>query len=88
MYNNYYPYYYRGHNFKNINWKNLLDGTQKTLSVINQAIPVIYQIKPLINNAKTAFKVVNAIKSDNKEEKIVETKKVRPSKSNSPTFFL
>ena len=91
MYNNYYPYYYRGHNFKRINCKSLLDGTNKTLSVINQAIPVIYQIKPLINNAKTAFKVISAIKNDdNKEEKIVETKKekVETYKSNSPTYFL
>ena len=29
---------------KSINWGSLLDGTQKTLGVINQAIPIVYQI--------------------------------------------
>lgn len=94
MYNYYYPYNYRfnniRHGFKNINFKSILDGTQKTLSIINQAIPVIYQIKPLINNAKTAFKVINAIKEEDpiKSEDIKETKKVEPHKNNSPTYFL
>ena len=37
---------------KTVNWGSLLEGTQKTLGVINQAIPVVYQIKPIINNAK------------------------------------
>ena len=30
---------------KDIKWTSLLDGTQKTLGVLNQAIPVFYQIK-------------------------------------------
>ena len=95
MYNNYYPYYYpKPHgilsNFKKMNWSHLLDGTQKTLSIINQAIPVIYQIKPLITNAKTAFKIVNAIKN---EPNITTTKKenmnnINNASSNSPTYFL
>ncbi len=95
MYNNYYyPYNYPKNNrflsnFKRINWSSFLDGTQKTLSIINQAIPVIYQIKPIYQNAKTAFKVVNELKKDNniskeKKEKILPT----ISSNNSPTFFL
>ena len=94
MYNYYYPNNYRfnnlRHSFRNINFKSILDGTQKTLSIINQAIPVIYQIKPLINNAKTAFKVINAIKEDDtvKSKNIKETKKVERHKNNSPTYFL
>ena len=84
--NNYYPYsnYSKTPVLKKINISNLLDGAQKTLSVINQAIPLIYQIKPLINNAKVAFKVVNAIKDD----KEVTIKKEEPNNSNSPTFFI
>ena len=46
---------------KSINWSGLLDGTQKTLGVINQAIPVVYQIKPIVNNARTLFKIAGAI---------------------------
>ena len=33
-----------------IKWGNILNNTQKTLNVINQAIPVYYQIKPIYNN--------------------------------------
>lgn len=44
-----------------INWGNLLNNTQKTLNVINQAIPVYYQVKPIYNNAKTMFKVFGAM---------------------------
>ena len=47
---------------KNIKWSSILDGTSKTLNVINQAIPVVYQVKPIIDNAKTMFKVANIIK--------------------------
>ena len=94
MYNNYYPYNYQAnlfrHNFRKINLRNILDGTQKTLSIINQAIPVIYQIRPLINNAKTAFRVINAIKDDDIEttSSTKQNKKVEPHNSNGPTYFL
>ena len=47
---------------KNIKWGTILSNTQKTLGVINQAIPIVYQIKPIWNNAKTVFKIVGAIK--------------------------
>ncbi len=94
----YYPY----NNYNNlnavskirrVNWGSFLDGAQKTLGVINQAIPLFYQIKPLYENAKTAFKVVSAIKEDDKStKKVKETKtekKVEPvATSNSPTYFL
>ena len=94
MYNNYYPYNYQAnlfrHNFRKINLRNILDGTQKTLSIINQVIPVIYQIRPLINNAKTAFRVMNAIKDDDIEttSSTKPNKKVEPHNSNGPTYFL
>jgi len=50
-----------------INWSNLLSNTQKTLGIINQAIPAFYQIKPIFNNMKTMFKVVNEINRDTSE---------------------
>lgn len=49
--------------FKNrINWGSILTNTQKTLSVINQGIPIIKQISPVVKNAKTMFKVLNEFK--------------------------
>jgi hypothetical protein len=95
--NNYYKYYNQPkfNELKKFNFSKFLDGTQKTLSVINQAIPLIYQMKPLYENAKTALKVINIIKTDDAKNNKVNTtvnnktndkKKVEPQ--NSPTYFL
>lgn len=71
-FNSFYPYGsygYRQGLFSSLrgkfNWSNLLNNTQKTLNIINQAIPVFYQIKPIWNNTKTVFKIMGAIKEDN-----------------------
>lgn len=56
---------------RGINWGSLLDGTQKTLGVINQAIPIVYQVKPIINNAKTMFRIASQMaSSDNNNTNI------------------
>ena len=68
---------------KNIKWGTILDGTSKTLGVINQAIPVVYQVKPIINNAKTMFKIANIINSPVEKE----TKKEEKT-NNSPIFYI
>lgn len=86
-YNNFYPYHVsfpkRNFNpFKRINWSNILSNTQKTLNVINQAIPVYYQVKPIIGNAKTMFRMVNSLKED------VNTKEEKKETSEGPVFFL
>lgn len=86
-----------------INWGGLLTNTSKTLNVINQAIPVFYQIKPLFQNAKTMFKIADIIRSDdmpnqssenkttnyNQTNYTTSTKKEEHNRSsNQPTFFL
>lgn len=68
---------------KNIKWGSILDGTSKTLNVINQAIPVVYQVKPIINNAKTMFKIANIMNSPTEEEIKKEEKT-----NNSPIFYI
>ena len=99
MYNQYYypfNYPYKSgflSNFKKINWSNFLDRAHKTLGVINQAIPVIYQIKPIYQNAKTAFKVVNSFKKETSESKVnndIKKENIRNNSytSNAPTYFL
>lgn len=101
MYNN--PFFYgnaasaftrRGlfQGLKAINWGNLLNNTQKTLGVINQAIPIVYQVKPMMRNAKTMFKIADSIrKSDstsNNNEIKKETAVVQTVPSDKPVFFL
>ncbi len=78
---------------KTLNWGGLLEGTQKTLGVINQAIPVVYQIKPIINNAKTIFKIAGSMKEDpipSVTNKVVEApvQKEQKRSTNSPIFYI
>lgn len=85
---------------KGIKWTDVLNNTSKTLNVINQAIPIVYQVKPLVNNAKTMFKIANIIKTDDDEgtkstninsKTINNIKKEEDNTSNSsnqPAFFL
>lgn len=81
-----------------IKWSELLEGTKKTLDVVNQAIPIYYQVKPIISNAKTLFKVANVINNNTTEaiaeneeknqSEIKEEVSTTSSKNNSPIFYL
>ncbi len=103
MYNN--PFFYGGpgalarrglfQSLRGINWGNFLSNTQKTLGVINQAIPIVYQVKPIMRNAKTMFKIADTLRRpdnldtastaiSNKTSENVS----RVSESDKPIFFL
>lgn len=85
-----------------INWSSLLNNTQKTLNIINQAIPAFYQIKPLWNNTKTVFKIMGALKEDDKKTNTYNTYNSHKARqlpkdqkqntilpqNNNPSFFL
>ena len=82
-------------NASKITFSGILNGASKTLGVINQAIPVFYQVKPIWNNARTMFKVVKGLNSkDNTPIKTetTTTNKTNNTKSNqnknTPTFFI
>lgn len=45
-----------------INFSSILNGTQRALNFANQAIPLVKEVKPMIGNAKTMFKVMNEFK--------------------------
>jgi len=74
-----------------INWGNILNNTQKTLNVINQAIPVYYQVKPIYNNAKTMFRLIGSMNdSDTNETRNVSNNVNNTNEkniSNKPIFF-
>lgn len=96
MYNNpydmnFYPYNYYSPRpqktslfggLKKYNWNNFLNGTGKTLNVINQAIPIIYQVRPIINNAITMFRVMNAVRSSDEKSTSSVAEKQSTSTSN------
>lgn len=86
----------------NIKWGTILNNTQKTLNVINQAIPVYYQIKPIWGNLKSFGKIMSAFNSDsdttnnttnnnlnnqNINNNLTNTEKKEES-SGLPTFFI
>ena len=97
MYTNYYnPYMYnrinkKKFNFKKFDFNKILTNTSKTLNVINQAIPIYYQVKPIIANAKTLFRVANILKSEPVVDTVSDAVKASEATSivsNNPTFFL
>lgn len=84
-----------------INWSSILNNTQRTLGIINQAIPVVKQITPVMRNAKTMFQVMNEFKKvDNptistplstatlSSSDSKNTTLSNTTTDNQPTFFL
>ena len=72
---------------KSINWSGLLDGTQKTLGVINQAIPIVYQVKPIINNARTMFRIADEMRTPANINKNIPSA-TPPTNNNQPIFYI
>lgn len=72
---------------KSINWSGFLDGTQKTLGIINQAIPIVYQVKPILSNAKTMFRIADVIKQDNNLD-FVDNAITKSDNENKPIFYI
>ena len=70
---------------KNLNFNNILDGTQKTLNIVNQAIPLIYQVKPLIGNMTTLMNLTKIINEKEQSSTPEETKK---ELKNNPIFYI
>ena len=56
-----------------------INGTQKTLNIINQAIPIVKQMSPVMRNAKTMFRVMNEFK---KVDTPIANNKVEISNTN------
>jgi len=87
--------------FGGIKWSSIINGTQKTLGIVNQALPLIKQAGPVLNNAKTMFKVMNEFKKTDAitEEKPINTiktetytqesvnKNIKTVSNNGPVFF-
>lgn len=84
------------------NFSSLLNGAQKTLNFVNQAIPVVKQVSPMMKNAKTMFRVMNEFKKVDTPNSPKKTAKEVPNTNimttepsnktasisdNGPTFF-
>lgn len=78
----------------------ILNGAQRTLGLVNQAIPIIKEAAPMMRNAKTMFKVMNEFKKidapsdDNSTSTTYENKNIKKNEDSyqtsvgGPTFFI
>ena len=83
--------------FSKIKWGSILNNTQKTLNVINQAIPVYYQVKPIMNNLRSFGKIMSAFNSADTKTDNISNNNPNPSTNEPiekedtdglPTFFI
>ena len=47
---------------RGINWSSLLNNTSKTLGVVREAIPIVKEVGPMMNNMKSMLKVASVFK--------------------------
>lgn len=82
-----------------INLSSILSTTQKTLNVVNQAIPLYYQVKPVFKNLRTLGKIgkeLNKVNNNDQSNIKKETKEIEKENEKvliddnypNPTFFL
>ena len=81
---------------RSITFGSILNGTQKTLNIVNQTIPLVKQVHPMVKNAKTMFKVMNEFKKSGLNKNTTQTNTINEPTNNSnqvnyqngPTYFL
>ena len=88
--------------FGGLTFSRFIDGTQRALNFANQAIPFVKQVKPMIGNAKTMFRVMNEFKrTENPKNNVSQNnsfannnmnnnteKNTRENYDLGPTFFI
>ena len=86
------------------NFSNLLNGASKALGVVNQAIPIVKEVSPMMRNMKQILKIASAFKdetdiSSTENTPVVETNTQKNDTitnsttnnkilNNEPNFFL
>ena len=73
---------------KSTNWSSILSNIQKTLGIVNQTIPMVRQIPPIVKNAKTMFQVMNEFKKqDSNLNKSNKKNKMKIENVNSQNIY-
>ena len=49
---------------KSINWSGIINNTSKTLGIINQSIPIVKQVGPMMHNMKSMLKIASIFKDE------------------------
>jgi len=93
------PYYPISYSPKaKIDWSSILSNAQKTIGIINQAIPIFYQIGPIYRNTRTMLKVLTEFnKVNSPQSNNVKSQSNTPNNSinnnnvvndNTPNFYI
>jgi len=64
---------------KSVDFAGLLDGASKTLNLVNQAIPIYYQVKPIVENFHVIKNISSIMNEDDKDKE---------ENNTSPIFYL
>ena len=67
---------------KGINWGGLITNTSKTLNVVNQAIPLVRQVGPMVNNMKSMLRIASIFKDETDNKLVQKTKNINSSYNN------
>lgn len=73
------------HALRGINWGGLITNASKTLNVVNQAIPLVRQVGPMVNNMKSMLKIASIFKDETDRKPI--TSRNQNNNSNSTTSY-
>lgn len=64
------------------NWGGLINNTSKTLGIINQTIPLVRQVGPMVGNMRSMLKIASVFK-DETDFKTTKKNNIYTQKSNS-----
>lgn len=75
---------------KSLNWGGLINNTSKTLGIINQTIPLVRQVGPMVGNMRSMLKIASVFKDEtdvkqpttNKKETTYNQRKTPTTKTN------
>ena len=81
---------------KSLNWGGFINNTSKTLGIINQTIPLVKQVGPIVGNMRSMIKIASIFKDEtepntklinnhNKKNKTSNNKTVYKQDDNNPT---
>ena len=70
-----------------INWGVFLNNAQRTLDVVNSALPLVYQLGPILKNAGTMLRIYSELKSDESKNTTSTPINIRENNTEGPTFF-
>ncbi len=72
---------------KNFNWSGLINNTSKTLGIINQGIPLVRQVGPMMNNMRSMMKIASIFKDEtDTNTKVINKKNNTNNYSNTSEY--